>query len=99
MRVSSNQERDRFTTQHLCDRVHATLATMFAPARLFLSWADQPSMTPGFQVRSTGAAVVVRYVPLRDVARKLRRAHARAMIEQYSAALLAAGWQVEMVDE
>jgi hypothetical protein len=99
MRVSSNRERGSSSTRHLHDSVYATLATTFTPARLFLSWADQPSRTPGFQVRVTGASVVVRYVQPRDGAVSLRRAHALAMMEQYSAALLAAGWQVEMVDE
>ena len=98
MRESSNQARDLSAPQRLCDSVHATLAVQFAPARQFLSWADQPSVVPGFQVRSTGVSVVVRYVQSRDGARNLRRAHAWAMLEQYSAALLAAGWQVDMVD-
>jgi hypothetical protein len=85
--------------QHLCDTVHATLATTFTPARLFLSWADQPTLVPGFQARSTGSYVVVRYVQPRDGALSLRRARARAMIDQYRLALLASDWQVDVVDE
>ena len=99
MRESSNRARDPFATQRLCDSVYATLATTFTPARLFLSWADQPSMTPGFKVRSTGAAVVVRYVQPRDGAQRTRRARAQAMIEQYRPVLLASGWQVDVIDE
>ena len=85
--------------QRLCDSVHATLATTFTPARLFLSWADQPTVVPGFQVRSSDTSVVVRYVQPRDGALSQRRASARAMIEQYRPALLAAGWQVDIIDE
>jgi hypothetical protein len=79
--------------------VHAALATTFTPARLFLSWTDQPTVIPGFQVRTTGMDVVIRYVQPRDGTRSLRRAHARAMIGQYSASLIAAGVQVKIVDE
>jgi hypothetical protein len=99
MRESSNQERGLSAPNSLCDSMHTTLATTFTPARLFLSWADQPTVVPGFQIRSTGVSVVVRYVQLHDGARSLRRAHARAMIEQYRLVLLAAGWQVDVVDE
>ena len=56
-------------------------------------------MVPGFQVRSTGTYLVVRYVQPRDGARNLRRARALAMIEQYRLALLAIGWQVDIIDE
>jgi len=99
MHESSNRQPGPSVLQHLCDNVHTTLAMTFPPARLFLSWADQPTVVPGFQVRSTGVSVVVRYVQPRDGARNLRRARALAMIEQYRPALLAAGWQVEVVDE
>lgn len=99
MRESSSRAGDPSAPQRLCDSVHATLATTFTPARLFLSWADQPTVVPGFQVRSTSTHVVVRYVQPRDGVRNLRRACARAMIEQYRPALLAAGWQVDVVDE
>ena len=99
MRESSNQARDSFVTQRLRDSVDMTLATTFTPARLFLSWADQPIVVAGFQARSTGAAVVVRYVQPRDGAQRTRRACAQAMIEQYRLTLLAAGWQVEVIDE
>jgi hypothetical protein len=83
----------------LCDSVQATLATTFTPARLFLSWADQPTVVPGFQVRTTGIQVVVRYVQPRDGALSVRRARARAMIEQYRLTLLALGWHVDVFDE
>jgi len=71
----------------------------FTPARLFLSWDEQPTVVPGFQVRSTGSCVVVRYVQPRNGALSLRRAQARAMIEQYRLALLATDWQVEVIDQ
>ena len=87
------------TPQQLCDSIHAALATTFTPARLFLSWADQPTVIPGFQVRTTGMDVIVRYVQPRDGVRSLRRAHALAMIEQYRLTLLASGWQVDVIDE
>jgi hypothetical protein len=98
MHESANRERDSVASQRLCDRMHAILATTFTPARLLLSWADPPTVVPGFQVGSTGTAVVVRYVQARDGALSMRRAHARALIEQYRLALLAAGWQVDLVD-
>lgn len=99
MRESSNQARDSFLTRHLCDSIHATLATTFTPARLFLSWADQPTVVPGFQVRTTGIDVIVRYVQPRDGAQRTRRARALAMLEQYRLTLLASGWQVNIIDE
>src|SRR5262249_49595402 len=99
MRQSSTRARGPSAPHQLCDSIHATLAMTFTPARLFLSWADQPTVVPGFQVRGTGANVVVRYVQPRDGARNVRRARARTMIEQYRLALLAIGWQVDLVDE
>jgi len=71
----------------------------FTPARLFLSWADQPTVVPGFQVRSTDTHVVVRYVQPHEGALSVRRARALAMIEQYRLALFTAGWQVDVIDE
>jgi hypothetical protein len=99
MHASSNRAGDPSALHRLCDSVQATLATTFTPARLFLSWADQPTVVPGFQVRTTSIHVVVRYVQPRDGALSVRRARARAMIEQYRLTLLALGWQVDVFDE
>jgi hypothetical protein len=99
MRESSNRKLLPPTQHRLCDIVQATLAATFTPARLLLSWADQPIIMPGFHVRTTGVSVVVRYVQSRDSALSVRRTCARRMIEQYRLALLATGWQVDVIDQ
>jgi|SRR5688500_8040713 hypothetical protein len=96
---SSNRKLRPSTQHRLCDTVQATLAATFTPARLLLSWADQPIIMPGFQVRTTGDYVVVRYVQSRDGALSMRRACARIMIEQYRLTLLATGWHIDVIDE
>jgi hypothetical protein len=83
----------------LGDAVRATLQTTFTAARLILAWDDEPTVVPGFQVRANGLHVVVRYIQPRAGAPSVRRAQARAMLEQYRLALLAQRWQVDLVDE
>jgi len=83
----------------LCDAVRTTLMARFAPARLLLCWNDQPIVVPGFRVRPDGAHAVVRYTQPRVGTREARRTRARAMLGQYRQALLAQGWQADLIDE
>lgn len=90
----------RPTRQHpLDDAVRATLEPTFSAARLILARDDQPTVIPGFRVRSNGADAVVRYIQPRTGAPGMRRARACTMLEQYRQALLSQGWQVDLVDE
>jgi hypothetical protein len=85
--------------QLLRHALRRTLAASFPPARRILSWNDLPIVTPGFQVRVAGTHVVVSYIQPRDSAPTARRIQARTMLEQYRQTLVAAGWQVNLVDE
>jgi len=99
MHESANRELHPSAPRSMCDSVHAMLAATFMPARLFLSWADQPIIMPGFRVRITGGHVIVQYVQPHDGALRMRRACARLMIEQYRLTLLANGWHIDVVDD